>query len=331
MAGRVEGAAAVRGRIFVVGSLLVVVAAGVAAALVVLLPGGRPSVAPPPRGIGAAATVDHSALFGDTVHASVVVLVDRRLVNPRSVQLAGTYGDYTLARLPTERRTTTGEVTRLRYDLSLVCFALECLPGEPARHGPRSFQFEPLRIDFRGRGGKAGAIAVPWARVSVGSRMTGAEMRLLTPIDQPPFHVDLALPATTYRISPTLLVALLAALGALLLAGAGVLVLRFAPRPRVAVEPEPEPEPHEALVELTPLERALLLLERARERGGVPDQRKALEHLAGELRRSGAPALAGSATVLAWAERPPAPDETRALVVAVQQSMHAKENGGSTS
>jgi hypothetical protein len=78
---------------------------------------------------------------------------------------------------------------------------------------------------------------------------------------------------------------------------------------------------------LSPLERALHLLERARERGAVPEQRKALENLAGELRRTGERELALSASVLAWAERPPGTDATGALAAAVQRRIAKGVNG----
>ncbi len=316
-----------RGRALLVAGALVVAAAVAASVVVAVVPGRSARVAPPPRGIGARATLDRSVLFGDTAHGTVDVLLDRRVVVPSSVRLDGSYGLWSLASLSTERRTDTGPVTHFRFGVSLVCPTINCLPGSPARSGPRVFQFPELRIRFRRVDGHAAELGVQWPSLEEGSRMTPAELRLLTPIDQPPFHAELAPPSATYRISPSLLVALLAAAAAALLAAAGMLVLRFAPRPR-AVEAVAEPEPQrEVVVELTPLERALLLLERARERGGVPEQRKALEHLAGELRRAGSPQLAGSATVLAWAERPPAPEETRALAAAVERSLHAGENG----
>jgi hypothetical protein len=106
---------------------------------------------------------------------------------------------------------------------------------------------------------------------------------------------------------------------------AGVLAVRFGPRTAVvAVEP---PRPAVPVRQMTPLERALLLLDRARERGGIADQRKALENLAGVLRRQGEPELAGSATALAWAERPPSADATGALAAAVQQRIDDSGNG----
>jgi hypothetical protein len=121
------------------------------------------------------------------------------------------------------------------------------------------------------------------------------------------------------------MIALFAAVGGLLLALSGLLVVRFARTPAIVVV---EPEPEEAPVrELTPIERALILLERARERGGVPDQRKALENLACELRRTGDADLAGSATELAWAEPPPAADRTGALAAAVKRRIDDAQNG----
>lgn len=314
-----------RERRLAAAAAVVVAGAAAAALLVALVPGRSAPVTAPPQGIGARASLERAVLFGDTVHASVDVMLDRRVVEPSSLRLDGSFGDYSQAGPPSVERADVGPATRIRFGISLLCQSLQCLPRDPTHSGPRVFQFAPLRIDYRRVGGRFGSLEVGWPPLSVGSRVTPAEMRLLTPIGQPPFHVDMTPPPPTYRISPTLLVALLCAVGGVLLAAAGLLAVRFAPRPRVGVEPEPAPP--EPLVELTPLERALLLLERARERGGVAEQRKALEHLAGELRRVGSCVLAGTATVLAWAERPPAVDETRALAAAVERSLAARGNG----
>ena len=118
----------------------------------------------------------------------------------------------------------------------------------------------------------------------------------------------------------------LALAGGGLLVAAGAVAVRLLPAREHPVA-APAPAPVEILRTLTPLERALHMLERARERGAVPEQRKALENLAGELRRSGERDLARSATVLAWAERPPGSDATGALAAAVQQRIAQGVNG----
>jgi hypothetical protein len=309
----------------------IVSAAALAAALVALLGGRSAHVDAPAQGIGVSADVSpRSALFGDRLDATAVVLVDRHQVDPSSVKLQGPFGAYGAAAPPQVTRTTDGSVTRIVYRYRLQCLTDGCLPPDPTTHGTRMFGLAPLRLTFKQVDGTPGAALVRWPLVNVATRMSAFDMALLSPIDQPPFHATVALPRPTYAVSPTLLVALLAAGAALLLAAAGLLGLRFARAPAatpVVQEPPPPPRPVEPVRVLSPLERALHLLERARERGAVPDQRKALENLAGELRRTGARDLALSASVLAWAERPPGTDATGALAAAVQRQIAEEANG----
>ena len=309
----------------------IVAAAALAAALVALLGGRSAHVDAPANGIGVSSDLSpRSALFGDPLRAEAVVLVDRRVIDPRSLRLDGTFGSYAMSSPPRVTRADDGPVTRIVYRYRLSCLVDSCLPPDPTTtHGLRVFGLAPLRLSFKQRDGTAGAMLVRWPLVNVATRMSGIDMALLTPIDQPPFHATTALPGPSYAISPTLLVALLAAGAALLLGASGVLAYRFARAPAAApAEPEPVPiRPAEPVRVMSPLERALHLLERARERGAVPDQRKALENLAGELRRTGERELALSASALAWAERPPATDATGALAAAVQRRIAKGANG----
>jgi hypothetical protein len=308
----------------------IVAAAALTAALIALLGGRSAHVVPPHDGIGVSGDISpRSALFGDPLTAQAVVVVDRRVVDAGSLRLDGTFGSYVTSTPPHVTRTDDGPVTRIVYRYRLQCLTGNCLPSDPSTtHGLRVFGLAPLRLSFKQRDGTPGAMLVRWPLINVASRMSGIDMALLTPIDQPPFHATMSLPPASYAISPALLVALLAAGAALLLAASGVLVYRFvrvAPAPVVA-EPVPV-RPAEPVRILSPLERALHLLERARERGAVPEQRKALENLAGELRRTGERELALSASVLAWAEWPPGTDATGALAAAVQRRIAKGVNG----
>jgi len=330
MAPGVEGAALVSRRAWIVGGGAVATAAIVAAVLVAVL-GGRTShvLSPRPEGISLRASLaPRSALFGDTLVAQVDVALDRREIRPGSVKLLGVLGPYIPAGPPAESRRELGPLTMIRYRLRLECLVIKCLPEHPEVHGRQLYPVGPMRLVYTRVNGDVGALVVRWPLVEVASRMSPLDMALLTPIDQPPFRATLTPPPVTWRISPTLLLALLAAGAALLLSASGLLVLRFGPARREAIVAEPEPAPTPVPVrELTALERALVLLERARERGGVPEQRKALENLAGELRRSGERKLANSATALAWAERPPPADATGSLAAAVQRRIAEGVNG----
>jgi len=303
-----------------------VVAAVVAAVVVALVPGRSARVSPPHDGIGARATVEsQSVLFGDTVTGTIDVLVDTRVVDPGSIKPRAAFAKFIPVAKPQTTETETGPVRRIRYRYAFSCLQLSCLPPDPVRQGRDLVQIRPVQLAYRRVDGGTGTLLVGFPLMEHVSRMTPVDMAQLSPIDQPPFHATLAPRPATYSISPTLLTWLLSVGGALLLALGAILALRFVPR-TAPVVPEPEPPPA-PVRELTALERALLLLDRARERGGVPEQRKALEHLAGVLRGEGERELAGSATALAWAERAPAADATGALTAAVQRRIEEGGNG----
>jgi hypothetical protein len=316
----IEGTAVVTRRRVVL--VAIVAAAALAAALVATFGGRAAQPDSPRRGIGvASALTPRAALFGDTLEARIDAIVDPRVVDPRSLNLKADFGRYAPVGPALVTRSSTGRLTRVVYQLRLQCFTVRCLPGT------RKLIFFPeARLTFKHVDGTADSLGIDWLPVEVASRLTLIDLSLLSPIDQPPYHASTTLPKLTYRSSPNLLVGLLAAGAALLLAAAGALVVRFVPA-RAAAPVAPAPRRVEPLRTLSPLERALHMLERARERGAVPEQRKALEQLAGELRRSGERELSRAATVLAWAERPPGPDATGALAAAVQQRLAKGVNG----
>jgi len=72
--------------------------------------------------------------------------------------------------------------------------------------------------------------------------------------------------------------------------------------------------------ELTPLERALALVEWARDRPDGTDRRKALEVLAGELEVVGRQGLADEARALAWPAASPSPEAAGRLVETVREA-----------
>ena len=308
---------------------VVAAAAAAAAAAVVVVavelatsPGSR-TPALPSSGITAAAVVEpRPALFGDTVLAHVSVLLDRRRIDPASVSVAGNVAPYSVAGIARLRR-DAGRATRLTYTLRLRCLLQACLPPDPTDRGRKAFNLSGVRLTYHVRDGAVRSMFVNLPAVEVASRMTPTDVAVVGVLQQAPFHAAAAPGPVDYSISPTLLVVLLLAAAALLLAAAIWLALRYGPRPRpVPVEPPPAPP-----VELTPLERALLVLERARARGPVPDQRKALELLSGELGRSGEPELALSAQGLAWSAPPPSGMATLALTEEVRAAIERSVNG----
>ena len=91
--------------------------------------------------------------------------------------------------------------------------------------------------------------------------------------------------------------------------------------PRRQVEPEPEPEPEPELL-LTPLERALELLEDAAGANGAADQRRSLELVSEVLGERGEEdGLAQTARELAWSPTAPPPEATRELAARVRAAL----------
>jgi hypothetical protein len=270
--------------------------------------------------------VPRASLFGDPVDAVLDVVLDRRVVDVASLRLRGDFSPYAEQGEPVVVRRDAGPLTRIRYRLPLQCLELACLPPDTGAGGRRTFTLGPLRVEFAREGGGKGGTTVVLPQIEVASRLTPGEAARITPIDQPPFHATVTVPPPAYAVSPTLLLWLLGGGAAVLLAAAGLMLVHVLRRRDDGLAPEPAPPPEPVRV-LTPLERALLLLERARERGPIEDRRKALERLAAELRRSGERELAGSATELAWAEQPPQNDATRALEEAVRRRIAEGVNG----
>ncbi len=128
-----------------------------------------------------------------------------------------------------------------------------------------------------------------------------------------PFRSTLVpLPSLTYRISPTALALTLLVLAGLLLVLPVTLVAR---RLRRRPPPPEEPEP-----ELTPLERALQLVEWSLERPDPADRRAALDALATELDVVGDATLATEARAAGWSRPAPQPDDASRVVAAVKEA-----------
>jgi hypothetical protein len=177
------------------------------------------------------------------------------------------------------------------------------------------------RLSFERTDQTQGSLVLPLASVEVGSRLSPKEAGLLDGFDVAPFRASTGLGAPSYGVSPTLLVGLLLAGAAVLIAVAVWLVLRFGRAPVKAPPPQPPP------VVLSPLERALAAAERARTRGVVPDERKALEHLASVLGRTGEAELAATARGLAWSEAGPTGSATLTLAEDVRRIVEARRDG----
>jgi hypothetical protein len=263
-----------------------------------------------------------TAFFGDTLVADVDVLVDPHRIDPATVSVDGGFSPYESGK-PVVQRRNAGGMVRLVYTLSLRCFVAPCVPPDPARGGRRTFDFGPVTVAFAGVDRTRRTLLLNLSPVEVVSRMTVNDAARLDALPPPPYRASLSLGHLGYSVSPTLLVALLLAGAALLLAAAIFLVVRFGRRSRPA---PPRPVPAPAVV-LSPLERALLDVERARAAGIVPDERKALESLARELGRNGDSQVALTAKGLAWSEVGPVPAATVVLIDDVRTLIERSGDG----
>jgi len=291
--------------------LAVAAAAGIVTVIVAVTtsPGSRPP-ALPAGGILVDAEVNpQSAYFGDTLLERVTVLVDRRRIDPSSLSLRGSLAPYA-AGAPAIDRHEVGHVTRMTYTQRLRCLARTCLPADPELGGRRTFVLPGIRVLFDRRDGTRGSLLLALPALETVSRLSRTDAALLEDFAVIPFRASPGLGTIDYAASPSLL------------AAAGWLVLRYGRRPKEPV-PEPVPEPQ---VVLSPLERALLVLEQAQVRGSTPDERKALELLAGELGRTGDAELATTAKGLAWSAPGPTAAATLSLTAEVR-SVIERSNG----
>lgn len=255
-------------------------------------------------------------LFGDTVRAHVDVRLDRARIDPDSVRVAADVTPFEIVDRPRTVSRRLGDSVVLRTTLVLHCAGANCLPtGQSER-----YDLPPARVSFDhvgGQGGSASPVSVALPSIRVYSRF--AALSSDAERASAPWEADLvSLPAVSYRADHRLFVVLLLACAALAALGGLVLAYRAWPRRGPAPPPEPEPVPV-----LSPLEQALILLERSLVVDGAPGQRRALELVAEELDHAewGDRDLAGAARTLAWSEDVPPVAETTQLAARVRSAL----------
>ena len=292
----------------------VVVAAVTALVLVLVLRGGSAPAVPRQAISGETSLSRSAAMFADPLKASVSLLVDNSRIDPERVGFNPHFKPYALIGIPEVQREDHGQLTRLTYTANLVCLTYACLPP-----GPNSrVQFQPVDIFYVLRGnGQRRTLRLAWYPFTLASRTTEADLNNADPFQQPSWRISTAPLAASYDISPGVLRGVLFGLSGLLFlcALAGFFLLFRAVRARQRRAPA------------TPLERAVILVEHASERGDQPSKRKALELLSRELTQSGERELALSARELAWAEATPMPASTQPLTVDVRRVIAERSNG----
>jgi hypothetical protein len=269
--------------------------------------------------VAATARLDPTVhVFAEPVKATVEVVVDSDRVDPDRVRLETELLPYDVE-AERESREERGRFTVLRHEYVLRCLRIACIPevlqsaageAETGRGERRTIRLPAARVLYEDDDGKTRVLQkAAWPEVVSVSRLKQSDVPRFSSFV---FKVGVTpLADADYRVSPTALgIALLAGAAALLALPATLLVRwyrRRRPAPILVEEPE-----------LTPLERALRLVEWANERADGAERREALEVLAVELEADERGELARSARTLAWSADSPSAERAAVLVADVR-------------
>lgn len=280
-------------RLFVAG---VVVAVVLAAAVGLIAwnawdKGGGPGLGEEPI-VGTALLTPEQHLFGDSVRARVELIVDTERVDPDSVEIGANFEPYRELRPVELTRSEDGTITKLRYDYVLGCLVSRCLP-----RGTGRVELGGVAVNYLRRGeAEPSAATVEWVPIRAAGRIDPNEL------EQAALRSDLRdLPSASYRVSPRTVELVALVLAVLFAVGAAILILRLLPLDRLATRLGAR-----FVDKRSPLEQALELVRESAASGSPEEERRALERLAVELRRTRNPALAGDASRLAWSQPVPA-------------------------
>lgn len=278
--------------------------------------------------LAATATLSpQTLLFGQPVHVRIDAVVDRRQLDPNRVRLDEHWTPFETVANVARTRTDVGPYARLHWALDLHCVSSSCVPK------PGMFVRQRLAtgsIGYAGRaanGRKVAPVLLTWPEVTTMSRLDPADLQPAVIVHRPgqgaprgaylPWRLNtLSLSAPSYRIAPQTLFWSSSVVALLLVVAAAVILAPYLPPLRFLAPSR----------KLSGVERALAAVERARG-GGSADERKALELLAAELRRTGSGGLARSATELAWSPPDPPADRTTALTEEVRRELAGRTNG----
>jgi hypothetical protein len=304
-----------------------VVLAGLVGAWLLLRDGGDSEIgATGDDGIAVNATVTPTThLFGDPISGRVEVLLDRDRFDPDRVRVAADFSPYEQSEALRRSRQDVGSVTRLVYTVDVRCLSQACFPQQVKQ----AYRFRPARVlyDDPERLGRPRLLArATWPRVEISSRLRESQIARLREgeisTDQPTIELDwradlTALREPTFRFSPVTGSWVLFAAAALLLLLAGLLVRRAVKVPLTRQE--------RRLLRMSPLERALLLVDQAGGREAA-EARLALDRLAAELPSEEA-GLDQEARQLAWSEGEPGRADASDLAARVRERLNGKRSG----
>jgi hypothetical protein len=246
-------------------------------------------------------------LFADTITAKVAVVADRKWVDPANLRPVVHFAPYQATGLPTEVRTVSGRFVQTTWTWTLDCLTPKCVPVTGSSDISHIFRFSPAHVEYLSPTGKVEyAVDARFQPVEALSELspsvvTGLEAHVvnwqfrLTPV-----------PTPRYRLTPSLVFWLAAALAAVLgaagLAVAGRWALQFLPAAAAQGPAAPA----------SSLERALTLFFWARAHDDETLQRKALERVADELPFD-VHELSETARALAWSRETPETEDVEAI------------------
>jgi hypothetical protein len=241
--------------------------------------------------VGTALLAPEQHLFGDAVHARVELIVDTNRVDPDSVEIGANFEPYRELRPVEVTRSEDGPITKLRYDYVLGCLVSQCLP-----RGTGRVELGGVAVNYLRRGeSEPDAATVEWVPIRAAGRIDPNEL------EQAALRSDLRdLPSASYRVSPRTVELVALVLAFLFAVGAAILILRLLPLDRLATRLGAR-----FVDKRSRLEQALALVRESAASGSPEAERRALERLAVELRRTRNPALAGDASRLAWSQGQP--------------------------
>lgn len=267
-------------------------------------------------------------LFGEPVVARIDVIVNREKADPDAIRVKTDFEPYETVGETDVSRRDIGRYTHLRYTTTLRCLREDCIPrtfegevtvsqipGLPPflpgqqRDYDRTYEFPAAVVRIGSEPNPKPVGRVVWPPLRSLSRINWNDSSIVG--QGFPFVSNVTpLPEPEYRISPTLLaLGLLAAALALLALPAWLVWGRYRRR---AAQRASSSKPA-----LSPLERALALVEWASRRPSVAERREALEALAYEL---DADERAAKARETGWSPPTPEPEEMTELVTSIRKS-----------
>jgi hypothetical protein len=280
-------------RLFIAGIVLAVILAAAAGLIAwnAWDKGGGPGLGEEPI-VGTALLAPEQHLFGDAVRARVELIVDTQRVDPDSVEIGANFEPYRELRPVEVTRSEDGAITNLRYDYVIGCLVSRCLP-----RGTGRVEIGGVAVNYLRRGeSEPSAATVEWVPIRAAGRIDP------NALEQAALRSDLRdLPSASYRVSPRTVELVALALAVLFALGAAILILRLLPLDRLAKRLGAR-----FVDKRSPLEQALALVRESAASGSPEEERRALERLAVELRRTRNPALAGDVSRLAWSQPVPA-------------------------